>query len=484
MIFLKENRIHRLWVALLAVLTALSLSACDFLDPTGVRNPQTTEESLQQGGTGATGPFLNGIAEAFSNATEDIAYFTDVVSDNYDNVATFISPSADLPRDVVPQDLTLNGESGAYFEVQELRALATFALEVVIPNDVEATALQQAEILFYRGMANVLSAENFNGAPVAEDGPIVAPADLLQLALDDFNTALATSQHANFATRIQIVRARVHRLLGNAAQASQEANAALAGNSQFAFAAEYDAAFNNNDGFTFAVSRALNDIQPLPRLDFLDPKYTVREAAITTVKREEAHLILAEVALSQGNFASAKQQMVEVINLASLRPRAQFQDRDTRPNNLTGTFRPQGGTVQARPGAPAIDGLILPRGGQLVEVPSVSGTHLTAADINAIADTSPVELLRTLYLLRQEIFFFEGRRMNDLGIRLPMMEREIETNPTINAGDAGTVAVVPNHVPASDDLDDFTFDGNNTVITTDMNQVIADIRLSPFSMPF
>jgi tetratricopeptide (TPR) repeat protein len=484
MILFKKHKTQDLWVALLVGFLALSLSSCDFLDPTGVRNPQTTEESLRAGGTGATTPFLNGIVFRYSDATEDIAYFTDVVSDNYDNVATFISPNADFPRAIVPQDLTLNAGDGPYFEVQELRALATFALETVIPNDAQATAQQRAEVLFYRGMANLLSGENYGGVPIQEDGPVISPNELIQMAIADFDAALATSQHADFPTRINIVRARAYRMLGNAAQAAQEANAALAGNPQFTFAARYDASFNVNDGYTFAVSRNLNDIQPLPRLDFLDPKYTLRDSPINSIKMEEAHLILAEVALSQGSFGQAKTHMINAINLANSRPVVQFRDVDPRPDNQTGTFRPQGGTVQASPTSPPIDGLILPRAGNTVPVPTISATHLTPDDINAIPDSNPVELLRTLYLLRQEIFFFEGRRMSDLGIRLPMMEREIETNPNISAGGPGTVAVVAAYIPQADGLDEFTFDGSNTVIAVDMNQVIADNRISPFTMPF
>jgi hypothetical protein len=481
-----KNQLHHwIWTALSLGLLVLFIFACDFLDPSGVTNPQTTEESLQQGGTGATRPFLNGVKQRYADIMEDIAYFTDVVSDNYDNVASFISPNADNARAITPQDLTLNGEDGPYFDVQELRALATFTLESVIPNDAEATDEQHAEVTFYRGMANLLAAENYNGVPVEEGGAVISPAQLLQLALDDFEAALGISQHSGFPTRIQLVSARAYRLLGDVTNAEAQANLALAGSPTFTFAAEFDAAFFVNVSFNFAVSRNLNDIQPLPRLDFLDPKYIVLEAPINSVKMEEAHLILAEIALSRGNFDLAKQHMVNVIALANSRPRTQFLDRDPRPNQQTGTFRPQGGTVQASAGAPAIDGLIQPRGGTLVSVPTISATHLTDADINAIPNTSPVELLRTLYLLRQEIFFFEGRRMCDLGIRLPMMEREIETNLGINPGDAGTVAVVRDDViPQSDDLDDFTFDGNNTIITHDMNQVIADKRLSPFNMPF
>jgi tetratricopeptide (TPR) repeat protein len=475
-------------VSVMLLVMAFSIGGCELINPTNVRNPQTTEESLKTGGTGATIPFMNGVKFRYSDATEDIAYFTDTVSDNYDNVATFISPEADKPRNVIPRDLTLNGEGGPYFEVQELRALADFALTGVIPNDPQATAEQRAEATFYRGMANLLSAENYAAVPVVEDGPAVAGAQLLQLAIDDFNAALAISQHSGFATRIDLVLARAYRQKGDVANAETAANAALAsGPANFAFPAQYDAANNVNDGFTFAVSRNLNDIQPLPRLDFLDPKYIARDTPISSIKMEEAHLILAEVALSRGNVAGATAALVNAINLAKSRGTTAFRDIDPRNDtNPLHPKRPTGGTVQASPTAPAIAGLIVARpvpAGSTIPVPTVSGTSLDAAVVGALADAK--EIFRTLYLARQEIFFFEGRRMCDLGIRLPVMEREIETNDKIAPGDLGTVAIVPAYIPAEDGLDAFTTDvTTNTVIATDMNQVLADNKVSPFPMPF
>jgi tetratricopeptide (TPR) repeat protein len=467
---------------------ALVIGGCELIDPTNVRNPQTTEESLRSGGTGATTPFMSGVQFRYSDAVEDIAYFTDTVSDNYDNVATFISPEADKPRNILPRDLTLNGGDGPYFEVQELRALADFALSGVIPNDPLATPAQRAEATFYRGMANLLSAENYAAVPVVEDGPAVAGAQLLQLAIDNFNAALAISQHSGFATRINLALARAYRQRGDVANAEIAANAALAsGPANFSFPAQYDAANNVNDGYTFAVSRNLNDIQPLPRLDFLDPKYIARDTPISSIKMEEAHLILAEVALSRGNTGGATAALVNAINLAKSRPTTTFRDIDPRNDtNPLHPKRPQGGTVQASPTAPAIAGLIVTRpvpAGSTIPVPTVSGTSLDATAVGAL--TGPVEIFRTLYLARQEIFFFEGRRMCDLGIRLPMMEREIETNDKISPGDVGTIAVVPGYIPADDGLDAFTTDvTTNTVIATDMNQVLADNRISPFTMPF
>jgi len=460
-----------------ALVLALTFGACDFVDPTNVRNPQTTEESLREGGTGATRPFLNGVMFRYSDAVEDLAYYTDVVSDNYDNIGTFISPQTDLPRSILASDLTLDHPtSGPYFEVQELRALADFALSGVIPNDTEATDEQRAEATFYRGMANLLAAENFVAVPVIEDGPAVNGAQLVQLAVDDFTAALGISQHQDFPIRIHLALARAHRLAGNKAAAAAEADLALAGSANFVFPAQFDAENNLNNANTFAVSRATNDVQPLPRLDFLDPKYTSNAAPIASIKMEEAHLILAEVALSNGDNVSAARSLADAINLAKSRPVTTFLDRDSRRG------RPTGGTVQASPTAPAFGGLILRRSGSQVPVPTISSTSLDAAAVAALSD--PAQILRTLYLARQEIFFFEGRRMSDLGIRLPVMQREINTNNQINPGDSATLVQVPAYIPAGDGLDSFTISGSNTIIAVDMNQVLADNRVSPFGMSF
>ncbi|MGH7597254.1 MAG: hypothetical protein ACREOI_12945 [bacterium] len=473
----KRNSWQPLLLLVCIFIFVLALNACDFVDPTKVRNPQTTEESLREGGTGATKPFLNGVRFRFADAIEDVAYYTDVASDNYDNTSTFISPQTDFPTAIFPSDLTLDSStSGPFFEVQELRALADFLLTGVIPNDAEATSEQKAEALFYRGVANLLAAENFAAVPIVENGPALNTAQLLQLAIDDFKTALATSQHADFPTRIHLVLARAYRLAGDKAQAAAEANLALAGSPEFVFFAQYDAANNVNTCFNYAVSRSSNDVQPLPRLDFLDPKYSAQDAPIAAVKIEEAHLILAEVALANGDYAGAVQSLVNAINLAKSRPVTTVSDRDPRSG------RPKGGTVQAGPNAPALAGLVLPRGGAPVPLPAISGTSLQASAVAAL--TNPVEILYALYLARQEIFFYEGRRMSDLGIRLPVMQREIDTNTQINPGGPGTVAQVPAYIPADDGLDSFTISANNTIIAVDMNQVLADNRVSPFTLPF
>lgn len=471
--------------AVIIVLLVWAISACDLLDPTSVENPQTTDESLKENATGAAAPFLNGLHFRYSDAVEDLIIFTDVVSDNYDNVSTFTSPLIDNPRAIMASDLTLNHEtSGLYFEIQELRALADFAINSVIPNDANATDEQRAEALFYRGMANLLSAENFAAVPVEENGAAVPAEALIGLAIDDFKKALTVSGHAGFEPRIHLVLARAYRIAGNKEQALSEADMALSSTSEdFVFSATYDAANNINNAYNFTVGRSnSDDYQPLPRLDFLDPKYLNPDAPVPFIKMEEAYLIKAEIALSDGDAPGAAQLLAQAIELAESRPTVDFIDPDARRDTEDNALRPDSGLVKASPDAEAIDGLILPRSGNMVSVPVVSGTSLDADQITSMSD--PEAVLYHLYLARQEIFFYEGRRMSDLGIRLPMMNREIETNANIQTGATGTEVMVPDYIPAGNEMDAYESNGDITTILHDMNRVLAENRVSPFTMPF
>ena len=75
--------------------------------------------------------------------------------------------------------------------------------------------------------------------------------------------------------------------------------------------------------------------------------------------------------------------------------------------------------------------------------------------------------------------------MHDLGIRMPVMQREIDTNPTISDGDPVTQAVVPGYIPEGT-IDDFSprepyVEGTNEiVIDVDMNRILARELVSPF----
>ncbi len=76
--------------------------------------------------------------------------------------------------------------------------------------------------------------------------------------------------------------------------------------------------------------------------------------------------------------------------------------------------------------------------------------------------------------------------MHDLGIRLPMMLREIDTNPNINEGDFGTLVSIPSYIPPSNELDLYNplvlYDADENLLATevtilhDMNRILAAQR--------
>src|SRR5690606_23160808 len=130
--------------------------------------------------------------------------------------------------------------------------------------------------------------------------------------------------------------------------------------------------------------------------------------------------------------------------------------------------------VAAEPGAPLRPGLVLARPGTVI-VPTVSGSSLDADSVAALA--TPLEVRHAFWLTRQEILFLEGRRVNDLGIRLPVIQRETDTNAAIEEGDPETQLVLPAYIPRG--MDDFTprdpyaAETDEVTVDTDMNRVLA-----------
>jgi hypothetical protein len=443
---------------------------CDLVDPTEVKNPQITEESLSENPNGGTTPLITGLKFAFADAVRMTALATDVVSDNYDNTYTYVSPDLDYPRTITPDDQHINSTSFIYFKIQNLRALADFGLEIIVPKDIMADDNQRGEVYYYHGVAYLLLAENFWAFPVKENGSAITAAAAIKIAIEDFKKAQTLSTDNITLTNCKYALARIYRLNGDKTNAEIEAKAALARDPNYLFQAEYDPVSLTNYIDAFVVTRGNNDFQPLPRLDFLDPKYTGDGDPIAFAKAEEANLILAEVAIANGDFTSAKTYMKAAVAVAKGRAATIYTDRDTRKN------RPNDAAynVKASASGEAISGLIQKRSGSSITIYSVSNTSLTADKIDAL--TTQNQIVRALYLLRQEIFFLEGRRMSDLGIRLPVMRREMDANKNITAGSPGTTVVVPGFIPAGDEMDKFTIDATAKIVTMtyDVNQIIAD----------
>jgi len=477
-------------LAFLAV-TALGLgsTACEFLDPTNVENPRTTTDDLAQAEE-PTAALLAGLRAQFARTIESVIVTTECVSDNYSIHGTGLVKEWDFPRDVTPTVNNSTGNvTGVYWNPQELRALADFVLNDIAPDDETATPEDLAWARYFRGMAYLYLGENFSFVPLEADGTPVPADDLLARAADDFTQAISGGGDVTLPARAAL--ARTHRRLGDVAQAVAAASQVLAADPEFLFTQGYDATSIENTPHWYLVSRALQEMQPLPRLDFLDPKYLTRTADIPVSKAEEMHLILAEASLAASNYTEGKGHLANAIRLARSRSVETFEDDDPR-NNADLSIRPRDAViqVQADPSSPYRAGLVLDRNGATIDAPVISGTSLDADSVEALPDSEPEAIWHAFWLARQEILFLEGHRMADLGIRLPMMLREVDTNPNLSDGDPGTVAVVPVYIPPADEMDLFTpaspYGENEELVTDrvtirhDMNKILAQNGVSPF----
>jgi hypothetical protein len=474
-----SNKIYKKFI-LLVFASLFLLTSCDLVDPTEVNNPAITEEKLFEDATGGAEPLLTGLDFAFSDAIGKMTLFTEVVSDNYENTSTYISTQLDNPRAITPNDQYLGDSREIYFKLQTLHALADFGLKVILPADAEATNDNMAVVKFYKAMAIIMLCENFQAFPLEENKEMIRSEDAISIAITNLNEAYSLNESGSISENIKLALARAYRLSGNKTEAVQAANEALAMDPSYIFYAQYDPINLTNNMNTFTVLRNQQDLQPLPRLDFLDPKYPNRDGSdpVAVLKTEEAYLILAEAALTDGDLTGTKTQLKALVDLVATRTTLEFNDNDGRSNrpNNSGYF------VKADQSSTAISGLIFERSGRTVNTHPVSATSITKEMLDEINDVQ--EMYRTLYLMRQEIFFAEGRRMSDLGIRLPVMAREIDANPTVHDGDYGTSVYVPSYIPSSNEMDQFSIDETQGVVTIlhDMNKIIAQNidQVSPF----
>ena len=484
----------RPWIgktAMVSLFVLVGLSSCDFLDPTSVENPRTTSDDLAQAEE-PTKSLLPGLRAKFAETVRSIVVTAENVSDNYSIHGTGLRKTLDDPSSLTPSNMnstSTGGGGGIYNTVQSLRALSDFVIDVIVPEDENSTTDQVAEASYYRGMAYLIMAETFTAVPVEPDGLPLPASELLTRAITDLTTANAGA----LAVQSRAALARAYRWQGDSGQAESFASSALAQDADFVIQQEYDATSFSNSPYSYLVSRALQEMQPLPRLDFLDPKYLDREAGIAFAKAEEMHLILAEIDLAAGAMAAGRAHLVDAINMAISRGTVAFQDDDPRSNEDL-SIRPRDASIVIRADAnsPFIAGLVLDRPAS-IQAPTVSATSLDPAVVAGLTDMDDV--WHAFHLARQEILFLEGRRMADLGIKLPIMLREIDANPNINPGDLGTTVFVPSYIPVADEMDLFTpktlydgglldpeqiLTGTEVTMNVDMNRVLTVNRVTPF----
>ncbi|TVR31585.1 MAG: hypothetical protein EA390_06250 [Balneolaceae bacterium] len=469
-------------LALILLAISFVYAGCDLIDGTNVVNPDLTlDEAVESADSGER--WLAGVERRTAIVMNNFLTTAELSTDNYVNRNTFFNQNVD---DGVIRSIDTDIEN-TNFQFARLRNQANFGINTVIPeNDPQLAGTSvEAELYFYLGYAHLLAAENMTSLPAEPEGAPQSPAAHFDLAIDAFTQANSIAPDPSY----DLALARAHYGAGNQSLAVQAANTAIANApADFVRYIRFDGVNGPASTIEAAVynRQSFNDLQPLPRLDFLDPKYGdlggTNVSPIPMLKVEEAHLILAEAHLADDNLALAKGKMLDIVNLVGDRPTREFNEtQEGRIGNPGFPQRPNTSDFVVRDdeNSPFRAGLVLDRTAATV-VPTISGTSVTAAMVDALTDET--EALRVVYLLRQEIFFGEGRRMFDLGVRWPVSNVEALNNP--NVTDADTQPVIPNYIPTpyfTMNAFEADFDTFEVTIAIDMNRVIATQRGNRFN---
>jgi tetratricopeptide (TPR) repeat protein len=450
----------------------------DVVDFKEVENPKLSEASVVGQPNSAT-IWLSGLERQLALVFNETLVLSELGSDNYVNTQTFFNQFMDgLEIQITDPDMRDTQRA-----IQRLRELAVFGIAEVGPGDPNYDAVTEAEYNYFEGLSYLFSGMYFSALPQEPVGVPVTSAQHYQNAIISFDAAISISAKPEY----HLAKARANYYLGNKSDAVQAANAALALDGTFDRTVGFDESNGPSNTFEDALyERAtFDDMQPLPTLDFLDPKYSFlspdRDAPVHYLKAEEAYLILAEANLADNDITAARGNLNSLLDLIATREVRTIDDSIEQRSQVDEGSRPDNADVVVN----GREGLVLDRQSGDIDVPSVSGTSLTTADITAMQDDD--NGLSLLYRTRQEIFISEGIRLVDMGVKLVIDENEILLNENINEGDAGTVALIPPFIAAVvSNLDAITYTPGSTVATTsiDLNQVLVANKSSDFVVPF
>ncbi len=472
-------------LSFLAIVVAFN--SCE--DPDDAFNPQNPDLAISAvvGTDNSTQSILVGANRQLSLAMNQLVVISEIASDNYTNTQTFFNQFLDnLAIDATDDDI-----DDTQFAFHRLREIAITGRDVISPDDATSTPDQVAELNFFIGLSHLMFGENFTSVPAEPGGVVMDAATHLNTAISNFEVALNGTENSEIITACNLGIARAHYRLGNRDEAVSFSNAAISSGPNFIRFVQYDAVNGPGNTMQDAIfdRGTFDDLQPLPRLDFLDPKYNgsvaTTDVDIPLLKIEEAYLILIEAAISNGDLGTAQQSMRDLIGLVATRPMATFNDAgEGRDQDFPGS-RPD--TTSVLVAASSSDdlrpGLVIDRNDGDVTVPVVSGTSVTLDIVDSISDSETA--LEILYLMRQEIFIAEGRRMADLGIRFVTSDVEFRSNSNVEMSDI--IPVIPDFIGnISSELDAFDYDANagTAVIMHNLNRIIVQNRTSDLVVPF
>nr|WP_320058231.1 hypothetical protein [uncultured Bacteroides sp.] len=462
---------------------AASVSSCELLQPDSIVNPNVDEDTFLQTPNAMT-TWVNGANRSFATIIGSYVELTEILSDNYFNNYSQSSKVFDFPT-LLYTDVDV---TNLQRYVGTLRETANQGLNVVAEADKSTTDAQRFNLYYIKGYSYLLAGEYFLALPVENGGEVKGWKDNLNLAISTFTESLKYTNTGGDKAFINTLIARVYYRLGDKTNAVKYANAALALSTDFV----KQVVFDGENGVTSSIQGYIygTNFQPLPRLDFLDPKYfqktsSYEQRPICIAKAEEPYLILAEASLADNDLTAAKSTLKTLLSLVKGRP-VETSINDQLEGRYNGGYKTYPNSSEYKVAASATDSfrsnLVLDRKSpKLISIPYISGTSVTEEMIASAASVD--ELLEVLYLMRQEIFMAEGRRAADLGIRLPVSETEAANTPSASAY---TTAQIPSFIPLNQGMDAFDMDTNAKTVTIkyNMNKVIVSNKSSEYVVPF
>lgn len=468
------------------ILSSILLSGITFSALSCIENPNVTED-VYLSTPNSTKSWIVGLKRQLALTTNAVTINVEIASDNYFNNYTQYTKVFDrLQIDYFDPDVnTLQAQ------ILALREMAEYGITKVAVADATTTNAEKASMYFYRAYANLLGGELFVGLPGSSLGPVANSKELLQRAIGDLDQAIALETDANNILKYKLLKARTYYGLGDAANAKLMSNEIITQSANFLTQITFDGQNGAGNEIQNGTFDALpNRLAPLPRLDFLDPKYYYQgtiatdQKPVTLAKSEEAYLILAEALLSEGNITGAKTQLQTLIQtVVPGRITASVSDKGENRNGGNRKDYPLKAVgVRFDASGPVKQGHVLDRQAGNITVKRVSGTSVVMADLTAAITQDQV--LYLIYLMRQEIFFAEGRRLTDLGIKFPISQIESDNNSNVTA--EYKKALIPSFIPANGAYDDFTTEAGTGVVTMkhDMNKVIINNKTSKDIVPF
>ncbi len=470
---------------------AIALASCEAADPFETVNPNIGQDDVI-GVANSSLSWKAGLDRQMAITFNQIGVISEIASDNYDNINTFYNQFLD--------DFTIQWQDNdinvAHRGIGRLREKALFGLNEVGPNDPAGYSdATKAEYYFYLGISYLYAGEFYNELPQTDKGPLVGRTGNLNSAVQAFTDALtADPTHVGAL----LARARAHYHLGDRVNAVADANAALTADPDYVRFIEFDPvnSSGNNNGFDYTKNNmqlalqergGFDDLQPLPTLDFLDPKvYSIsgsQDSPIPLVKAEEAYLIIAEAAIADGDPTAAETALHSLLDLINSRPLNTFDDSTEDRHERAPGSRPD--TTAAVVNGRA--GLVLNRKAGNVTVPAVSGTSADSAEVTAASGAGEEAFLTFLYRVRQEVFIAEGRRFMDMGLSYVISEVEALQNENIGADHPSTISNLPAFLTnIAGEADEIDYDETTFVctVTHDVNAIIAANRTSDEVCPF